>query len=73
MGGITGGGGGMPLSYELPNGWMVRLSSVKMTNTDYESIEEGVEPDKYVELVSSDKDDIIEAAIQKINNITIKK
>lgn len=72
MGGITGGGGGMPLSYELPNGWMVRLSSVKMTNTDYESIEEGVEPDKYVELVSSDKDDIIEAAIQKINNITIK-
>lgn len=66
MGGKTGGGGGMPLSYELPNGWMVRFSSVKLYNTDKQCIEEGIEPDVVVTLVSKDKDDIIEEAIQKI-------
>jgi len=66
MGGKTGGGGGMPLSYELPNGWMVRFSSVKLYNADQQSIEEGIEPDTTVFLLSEDKDDIIEAAIQKI-------
>lgn len=67
MGGITGGGGGMPLSYELPNGWLVRLSSVPMYNADKESIEAGVEPDIYVnttdESAAQGKDDIIEAAV----------
>ena len=69
IGGKTGGGGGMPLSYELPNGWMVRLSSVRMTDRDYVSIEEGVDPDREVTLVSNDKDDIIEEAIQIITKI----
>lgn len=41
----TGGGGGMPLSYELPCGWMVRFSAVKMYDTEMHSIEEGIEPD----------------------------
>ena len=66
IGGKTGGGGGMPLSYELPNGWMVRFSSVKMYNTAKQSIEDGIDPDLTVTLVSVDKDDIVEAAIQKI-------
>ena len=67
IGGKSGGGGGMPLSYELPNGWLVRFSSVKMFDRDYRSIEGGIEPDDEVTLLSEDKDDIIEAAIEWIH------
>lgn len=64
VGGRTGGGGGMPLSYELPNGWMVRFSSVRMTDRDKVSIENGVMPDEEVTLEGKDKDDLIERAIK---------
>lgn len=69
IGGKSGGGGGMPLSYELPNGWMVRFSSVKMTNLKHISIENGIEPDRMVNITSSDKDDILEYAIEFIENL----
>lgn len=66
IGGKSGGGGGMPLSYEIPIGWKVRFSSVRMMDREHKSIEEGVMPDREVTLVSTDKDDIIEAAIEEI-------
>lgn len=69
VGGKTGGGGGMPLSYELPNGWMVRFSSVRMTDRDKVSIEEGIVPNHEVTLVSEDKDDIIEEAIRLLGRV----
>lgn len=62
FGGRSGGGGGMPMSYELPNGWIVRFSSVRMYDAQKQSIENGVLPDEEVILVSDGKDDIIEAA-----------
>ena len=67
LGGISGGGGGMPLSYELPNGWIVRFSSVRMYDRDKKSIEGGVEPDKVVNLKSLTTDDIIDEAVRIIN------
>lgn len=67
VGGITGGGGGMPMSYELPCGWTVRFSSVRMYNADKKDIEQGVKPHITVNMTSTDKDDIIEKAIQLIN------
>ena len=67
VGGTTGGGGGMPLSYEMPCGWMVRFSSVRMYDADKKDIEQGIEPDVPVTLTSTDKDDLIEKAIQLIN------
>lgn len=66
VGGRSGGGGGMPLSYELPNGWMIRFSSVRMTNTSKNSIEKGITPHVKINLHSTDKDDIIESAIEII-------
>lgn len=66
FGGRSGGGGGMPMSYELPNGWIVRFSSVRMYDADKQSIEDGIMPDVEVELKSEDKDEIIEAAINWI-------
>ena len=68
VGGLSGGGGGMPMSYELPCGWMVRFSSVRMYDRDKNDIEQGIYPDILVTQQSADKDDIIEKAIEVINN-----
>ena len=67
LGGKSGGGGGMPMSYELPNGWMVRFSSVKMYDREMQSIEGGIRPHLLVNQHSEDKDDLIEEAINWIN------
>ena len=64
VGGTSGGGGGMPLSYEMPCGWTVRFSSVRMYDAEKRDIEPGIEPDIKVEMKSQDKDDIIEKAIE---------
>lgn len=70
IGDRTGGGGGIPLSYELPNGWLIRFSSVKMTNTEHKSIEDGIEPDIKIDLISTDVDDIIEEAKKQIDSFS---
>ncbi len=66
----SGGGGGMPMSYELPNGWLVRFSSVKMYDAQKESIEAGIQPDIDMVWDSTlvDKDPLIEYAIERILN-----
>ena len=68
VGGTSGGGGGMPMSYEMPCGWTVRFSSVRMYDRDKKDIEQGIEPHVAVNMVSTDKDDIIEKAIEIINS-----
>jgi C-terminal processing protease CtpA/Prc len=73
LGGKSGGGGGMPMSYELPNGWMVRFSSVKMYDRDMQSIEMGIKPHLLVNQHSEDKDDLIEEAVRLINSAYEKK
>ncbi len=71
VGDKTGGGGGLPLSSELPNGWMVRLSTSPMFDADMKNIEWGIDPDVKVDLDSADVangyDTIIEKAIKIIN------
>jgi C-terminal processing protease CtpA/Prc len=67
IGGVSGGGGGMPMSYEMPCGWMVRFSSVRMFDRDKKDIESGIMPDILVTQQSKDKDDLIEKAIEVIN------
>jgi len=66
VGGTSGGGGGMPMSYELPCGWLVRFSSVRMYDADKKDTEQGIDPDVFVNIESTDKDDIIEKAIELI-------
>jgi hypothetical protein len=67
VGGVSGGGGGMPMSYEMPCGWTVRFSSVRMYDRDRKDIEAGIMPDILVTQHSTDKDDLIEKAIEVIN------
>ncbi|MDO4190474.1 MAG: S41 family peptidase [Bacteroidales bacterium] len=71
FGGRTGGGGGMPLSSELPCGWMVRFSAVPMYDAEMNTTEFGVDPDVFVTMDSASmaqgRDEIIEQAIAHLN------
>jgi len=68
VGGITGGGGGMPLSQELPNGWMIRFSAIPMYDASMNTIEFGVEPDIEMHITPDDRaagrDPILDKAIE---------
>ncbi len=72
VGGKSGGGGGMPMSYELPCGWSVRFSSIKMLDQHMQTIENGINPDIEVTLVSTSADDLIEKARAIILEATSK-
>ena len=67
----TGGGGGLPFSAELPNGWVIRFSAAPTYDVDEHEIETGVAPNIAISLTDSDrargKDSLIEAAIKWIN------
>lgn len=54
IGDHTGGGGGMPFSSELPNGWSVRFSACPMYDTSKHSIENGIDPDFNVNITDED-------------------
>lgn len=68
LGDQTGGGGGMPFSSELPNGWSVRFSACPMFDREMQQIEFGIQPDTLVSLTTEDRargiDTLIEAARQ---------
>ncbi len=71
----TGGGGGLPFSSELPNGWSVRFSSAPMFDADMNDIEGGIDPDYSVSLSESDRakgvDSLIETARKWINDMIL--
>lgn len=71
LGDRSGGGAGMPMSNELPNGWMVRFSAAPMYDANMQHVEWGIEPDVHVSLDSTDRangyDTLIEAAIDLID------
>lgn len=44
IGARTGGGGGLPFSYELPNGWSLRFSASPISDPDGKPTEDGIDP-----------------------------
>lgn len=72
VGSWTGGGGGMPLSSELPNGWMVRFSACPMLDAEMNHTEWGIAPDYHVIISEEDRkngiDSVIETAVEVINH-----
>ena len=54
VGDRTGGGAGLPMSTELPNGWSVRYSSSPMYDADMQHTEFGIDPDVHIDLDSTD-------------------
>lgn len=72
IGDKTGGGAGMPLSSELPNGWAVRFSACPMYDRQKNCTEFGIDPDHSVGLTDEDfakgMDTIIEYARKVLNS-----
>ena len=70
IGDKTGGGGGLPRSSELPNGWWLRYSSSRMYDAQRHSIEAGIEPhiiqEQTAEATALERDVLIERAIEQL-------
>jgi len=70
IGDRTGGGGGVPVSGELPNGWIVRYSATQTFLPDGTNTEGGIPPDIPVELTDEDRlngvDTILERALEEL-------
>lgn len=54
VGDRTGGGAGMPYNNELPNGWAVRFSACPTYDIHMQSMENGIDPDYKVDMLSED-------------------
>lgn len=71
IGARTGGGGGLPFTSELPNGWSVRFSASPVTDGDGNSIENGIDPTPGYEcggseeIYASGTDPILERALSE--------
>ncbi len=72
VGDTTGGGGGMPAFHDLPNGWLLRVSSSRFYSPDGFNIESGIPPHIQArmtrESMAGGKDDILETAISILNS-----
>lgn len=72
IGDKTGGGGGQPNGFELPNGWSINFSGSITYMPDGTIIEHGVEPDIHIDMdpmdVLNNKDTIIETALDYIRS-----
>lgn len=72
VGARTGGGGGLPFSSEIPNGWAIRFSSCPITDPDDRTTEFGIDPSEGCEVHSPAKelaqgrDAILETAIKML-------
>ena len=71
LGDKTGGGGGLPFSSELPNGWGVRFSASPALDAEGRHIESGIDPDVKLDMADEDAerglDTLIEAARALLN------
>jgi hypothetical protein len=69
VGDQTGGGGGLPTSYQLPNGWTYRFSSTYVTLPNGFNIENGIPVTIHQDMNPINEangiDDILEKAIQQ--------
>lgn len=64
IGDRTGGGAGMPMSSELPNGWYVRMSMAPYMDVDKHYTEFGIEPDIRVDMSAEDEKDGVDTIIE---------
>lgn len=71
LGDTTGGGGGLPVDYELPNGWYFRFSATRELMPNGRDLELGIPPDVVVSQDSASsrqgKDRLIERALDLLD------
>ena len=72
LGDTTGGGGGLPSGYQLPNGWILRVSASRFRLPDGRDTEPGIPPAVRVDITAADRqnnrDTILEAAFDRLDN-----
>lgn len=69
VGQTSGGGGGLPMTHYLPNGWCVVFSSNILLDVNMNHIEPGIAPDYEAEIgdyQTTGKDGIVEKAIEEL-------
>ncbi|MCI4671359.1 MAG: S41 family peptidase [Bacteroidia bacterium] len=70
MGDTTGGGGGAPVNTDLANGWTLRVSGTQLFTLDGFNIEDGVPPDVFVQMDSTEMlngtDTMLELALETL-------
>ena len=69
VGQTSGGGGGLPMTHYLPNGWLLVFASNILLDTDMNHIEPGISPDYEAEIgdfETTHKDGIVEKAIEEL-------
>lgn len=73
IGDRTGGGAGAPINFELPNGWIVRLSTTPMLDVNMEHTEFGIDPTEGFKVDMAEdahitgKDAILDKAIELLS------
>ena len=65
IGGITGGGGAMPMTHYLPNGWLVVFPANMLFDVNKQHIENGIEPDIEVTCTKEEFDAGVDAIIER--------
>ncbi|MEG1728205.1 MAG: S41 family peptidase [Bacteroidaceae bacterium] len=73
VGDRTGGGSGLPLNSELPNGWHIRFSACPMFDKDKNQTEMGIDPDLKVDITSQDYEKGIDTIIEAARTLLKKK
>lgn len=74
MGDRSGGGGGTPCNFDLPNGWYVRLSTSPMLDINKVHTEHGIDPTEGYEIKMAEdahitgKDAILDKAIKFLSS-----
>jgi hypothetical protein len=71
IGGKSGGGGGMPMTHYLSNGWLLIFPSNTLYDRDGNHIEYGIDPDILIDAdaeMANGRDIIIERAIEELRN-----
>jgi hypothetical protein len=73
IGDQSGGGGGVPVSFELPNGWKFRISATRTYLPDGYNIERGIEPDIYQTTGPAEELQGVDAIIEKGKSVILEK
>jgi C-terminal processing protease CtpA/Prc len=69
VGQTSGGGGGLPMTHYLPNGWCVVFASNIILDSEMNHVEPGIAPDYEAEIgdyLTTGEDGIIEKAIEEL-------
>jgi C-terminal processing protease CtpA/Prc len=69
IGDKSGGGGGIPVSFELPNGWAFRLSATRTYLPDGTNIEDGIAPDIYQNTGPEDEVKGMDAILERAKEV----